>query len=298
MEYVMKEKFFILCLGATILATHSAFAMKEDHTEHVGPSSATVSFAPKETVTECVTCTPFRKEPFGVIETPHVKVALHNNQYYLGREVIAVKIDEADAAKGLTHYPDMEYVDEHRPLIAQEVRDVLYATNKGRRDWLTAAGYNVPEPFNVLIGNNLAYGKEQQPGKAPNPHAHLHSFMRYKAPITIGYKENGVDIADIHLLDPKTNLPEGFKALRFVDTEFGQIFVDTVLGHAFLLSQQEFDRLPQPEKDGLDATNHRKRKLPPAIMLWIADEIAKYSAPYIKEKGYSFVTRQDAALQK
>lgn len=74
---------------------------------------------------------------------------------------IAVKIDETDTVKGLTHYPDMESVDENRPLISQEVRDVLYATNKGRRDWLKAAGYNVPEPFNVLIGNNAAFGKEQ-----------------------------------------------------------------------------------------------------------------------------------------
>jgi hypothetical protein len=32
--------------------------------------------------------------------------------------------------------------------------------------------------------------------------------------------------------------------------------------------------------------------------MWIADEIAKYSAPYIMAKGYSFVTRKDAASEK
>ncbi|MBA3813670.1 MAG: hypothetical protein H0X26_04150 [Alphaproteobacteria bacterium] len=254
----------------------------------------------KPALSECMTCTPFKKERFGVIETPHVKVVLHFNQYYLGREVIAVKIDEKDTDKGLTHYPDMEYVDENCPLISQEVRDVLYATNNGRRDWLKAAGYNVPELFNVLIGNNLAFGKEQQPGKEPNPHAHLHSFMRYKAPITIAYQENGEDAVDIQLLDPKQDLPKGFKALRFVDTEFGRIFVDTSVG--FLLdkqsSQQEYDQLPEAEKEGLVITNPRNRKLPPAIMMWAADEIAKYSAPYIKEKGYNFVTRKNAASKK
>lgn len=140
---------------------------------------------------------------------------------------------------------------------------------------------------------------KNRPGKEPNPHAHLHSFMSYKAPITIAYKENGADIVDIHLLDPKKNLPKGFKALRFVDTEFGHIFVDTALGHFFLLdkksSQQGYDQLPQAEKEGLVATNPRNRKLPPAIMMWMADEIAKSSAPYITAKGYSFVTRKDAA---
>lgn len=258
-----------------------------------------IQYAPKETaLAECMTCTPFNKERFGIIETPHVKVVLNFNQYYLGREIIAVKIDHTDTVttsniKGLTHYPDMEYVDENRPLISQEVRDVLYATNNGRRDWLKASGYNVPEPFNVLIGNNLAFGKEQQPGKEPNPHAHLHSIMRYKTPITIAYRENGADVVDIQLLDPKKDLPEGFKALRFVDTEFG---------HCFLLdkkiSQQEYDQLPQVEKEGLVATNHRNRKLPPAIMIWMADEIAKYSAPYITPKGHSVVTRKDAASKK
>jgi hypothetical protein len=193
----------------------------------------------------------------------------------------------------------MEYVDEHLPLISQEVRDVLYATNRGRRDWLKAAGYNVPELFNVLIGNNTAFGKELQPGKEPNSHAHLHSLMRYKAPITIAYKEKGDDIVDIQLLNPKKDLPEGFKALRFVDTDFGHIFVDTAIG--LLLdkktSQQEYDHLPQEEKEGLVATNPRNRKLPPPIMMWMADEIAKYSAPYIKAKGHSFTTRKDAAWQ-
>lgn len=292
----MKNKILTLIAIVLFVAVSPAFAMeKPDDTD-----SSCIS-APKETaLAECMTCTPFHEERFGVIETPHVKVVLHPNQYYLGKEVIAVKIDETDTVKGLTHYPDMEYVDENRPLISQEVRDVLYATNKGRRDWLKAAGYNVPELFNVLVGNNSAFGKEQQPGKEPNPHAHLHSFMRYKTPITIAYKENGADIVDIQLLDPKKDLPEGFKALSFVDTDFGHVFVDTAIG--LLLdkksSQPEYDQLPQAEKEYLVTTNPRHRKLPPAIMMWMADEIAKYSAPYITAKGYSFVTRKDAASKK
>jgi hypothetical protein len=204
---------------------------------------------------DCKLCSKFSDIPahFQVFETEDVKVLMHENQYYLGRLVIIAKTNKKETE--FRHFPDMETLFKKSPATFNHMMQVLFATHEGRRAWLQEYNLPQPEPFNELTANNLAYGREQTPGLPPDPHAHIHSWMRYKQPVILAYSN---DFKDIRLIADLAKVPSKYKTIKFVDTEFGE---PIIFG------------------------NDHNVKLPEPILKWIANSIAKKTAIFLKQAG-------------
>jgi len=151
----------------------------------------------------------FSKYPawISLFETPHIKVILNSNQYYLGRLLLVSKTDEKDSddlfqviegTQKIKIYPSMEYVINHRRDVYNELLDVLSALNQGRREWLRKEGLTEsPTLFNELTAGNLAYCENRKElikkkislegCRETFHHAHLHSIARYKKQILLSY---------------------------------------------------------------------------------------------------------------